>query len=344
MKTLRIMLLMHEDLVPPEPDRLKSMSAKEIAPFKTERDVWQCLIDMGHEVLKIGVYSDLGVIRDAIEQFKPHIAFNLVEDFHGIALYDQHVVSFLELMKKPYTGCNPRGLLLSRDKALSKSVLSYHRIRTPEFAVFPVGSKVRRPRKLEFPLLVKSQVTDGSVGISQASIVHDDETLRERVEFVHRHNGTDAIAERYIDGREFYVGVIGNERLQTLPIWEMTFENLPEDAPAIATSKVKWDVNYQKRVGVKTHAADDLSPELEQAVVKLCKRAYKALSLTGFARMDLRFDREGQVHLIEANPNPQLAKDEDFAESAAAAKMDYEALLSKIISLGLSYRPAWREE
>src|SRR5690606_15796431 len=157
-----------------------------------------------------------------------------------------------------YTGCNPRGLMLAHDKALTKMVLRYHRIRVPNFAVLPLGRKVRRPSKLQFPLLVKSLTEEGSVGIAQASIVHDDEKLAERVDFVHRHLGTHAIAEEYIDGRELYVGVLGNQRLQTLPIWELHFPKLREDAPRIATGKVKWDYKYQKKIGIRSSRARNL--------------------------------------------------------------------------------------
>jgi D-alanine-D-alanine ligase len=234
--------------------------------------------------------------------------------------------------------------MLGHDKALSKQILAYHRISVPQFAVFDLNKKVRRPRKLEFPLVVKSVSEEGSVGISQKSIVYDDDHLVDRVEFIHRKVGTDAIAERYIDGREFYVGVMGNVRLQTLPIWELTFTNLPEGAEPIATSRVKWDYGYQKRVGVKTRQAGDLDESQAHRIIKLCKRVYKALGLTGYARMDLRLNGEGQVYLIEANPNPQLAYGEDFAESAHAIGIDYGELLTKILALGLSYRAAWALE
>src|SRR5690606_6721682 len=160
------------DLVPP--DDIKGVDEKRLAEFRTEFDIWNGLVKLGMEVQKLGVYSDLGVIRDTIEKFKPHVTFNVLEEFHGVAVYDYHVVSYLELLKAPYTGCNPRGLLLAHDKALSKKLLAYHRIPSPDFAVFPVGRKIVRPRKLEFPLLVKSLTEEGSVGISQASIVDDD--------------------------------------------------------------------------------------------------------------------------------------------------------------------------
>jgi len=342
MKKLRILLLMHEDLIPPE--SVEGLTDKEIAPFKTEYDVWVGLTNLGHEVMKLGVFSDLGVIRQAIESFKPHITFNLLEEFHGESVYRHAVVSYLELLKQPYTGCNARGLMVGHDKALSKQILSYHRISVPQFAVFSPGKKVHRPRKLEFPLVVKSVSEEGSMGISQKSIVHDDAHLVERVEFIHRTIGTDAIAERYIEGREFYVGVLGNQRLQTLPVWELSFTNLPQGAEPIATSKVKWDYGYQQKVGVQTHLADDLPDALSQTICRLCKRVYKALGLTGYARMDLRMNADGQVFLIEANPNPQLAYGEDFAESAHAVGIKYSELLAKILALGLSYRPAWAPE
>src|SRR5256884_8080395 len=212
-KKLRVMVLCHEDLVPP--DSIDGLSAKEVAPYKTEWDVISTLKKIGHEVYPVGVYNNLGVIGNALLEHKPQVAFNLLEEFHGYPLYDQHVVSYLELLKQPYTGCNPRGLTIAHDKALTKKILSYHRIAVPGFAVFPMGQKVARPRRLAFPLFVKSIVEEGSVGISQASVVNDDEKLAERVEFIHRQTSSHAIAEQYIEGREIYMSVIGHRKLQT---------------------------------------------------------------------------------------------------------------------------------
>jgi D-alanine-D-alanine ligase len=339
-RKLRVLVLVHEDLVPPE--SIEGLTDKEIAPWKTEYDVIATLQDMAHEVLPLGVGSDLGVLRDAIEEFKPHITFNLLEEFHGVAVYDQHVVSYLELMKRRYTGCNPRGLMLAHDKALSKKILSYHRIPVPDFAVLPMGRKVRIPRRLRFPLLVKSLTEEGSVGIALASHVEDDDQLRDRAEFIHRQLQTDAIAEQYIPGRELYVGITGNQRLEVFPVWELIFENLPEDALFIATAKVKWDESYQKKLGVKTREAKDLEPAVAQKIINLSKRAYRALNLTGYARMDFRLTPEGGIFLLEANPNPQLMYGEDFAESAEAAGLSYEALLQRILNLGMSYRAEWQ--
>lgn len=335
MKKLRILVLMHEDLVPP--DEEKPLAERETASWRTEYDVVSTLRKLEHDVKPLGVATDLGVIGKAIDEFKPDIAFNLLEEFHGFGAYDQHVVSYLQLMKIPHTGCNPRGLTIARDKALTKKIMAYHRIGAPKFAVFPMSRRVKRPKGLDFPLLVKSITEHGSTGISQASVVGDDDKLKERVEFIQRKLGTYAIAEQYIEGRELYVGVIGNRKLQMLPIWEMVFEKMPEDAIRIATDKAKWDPDYQKKWGIKSCAARDLPPGKEKEIAQLCRRIYRLLGLSGYARIDLRMSSDGNTYLLEANPNPQLAIGEDFADSAAAVGLSYENLLQKIITLGLNY-------
>ena len=209
MKRLRILVLMHEDLVPPDP-----LNGQEVAgaEWKTEYDVVTTLRKLGHDVKPLGVKSDLGVLRSAVEDWKPHIAFNLLEEFDGVAVYDQNVVSYLELLHMPYTGCNPRGLMLARDKALSKKLFSFHRIPFPDFMVVPQGRTVKRPKGLSFPLIVKSVTEEASHGISQASIVQDDDKLKERVAFIHASVGTGALIEQYIEGRELYVGVLGDRK------------------------------------------------------------------------------------------------------------------------------------
>lgn len=341
MSRLRIIVPMHASLVPP--DSLKGYSDKEVAEWKTEFDVVHTLGKMEHEVRPIGLIDDLTSLRKEIHDWKPHIAFNLLEEFHGIPTYDQHVVSYLELMRQPYTGCNPRGLLLAHDKALSKKLLTYHRIPTPGFVVFRRNRVVKRPVKLEFPLIVKSVTEEASLGISQASLVTSDEKLRDRVDFIFSQLNSDALVEEFIEGRELYVGVIGNERLQTFPAWEMLFPNLPEGVPRIATRRVKWDEAYQKRHGITTDAAADLKGELAGKIADVCKRVYRVLGLSGYARIDLRLTAEGRVFVLEANPNPNLSSGEDFAESAEKAGIAYGDLLQRIIRLGLAYRPAWAE-
>lgn len=339
MSKLRVMALVRDGHVPPP--TLEGVDEKELDAWKAEFDVCDTLRHLGHEVLPVGVYDDLTPIRQSLRDFTPDITFMLLEEFHGVVTYDFAIVSYLELMQQPYTGCNPRGLLLSKDKALSKKLLSYHRIPTPRFAVFPVGRKVHRPKRLTFPLFVKSVIEDASYGISQASIVHSDEALSERVRFIHEMTSDDAIAEQYIEGRELYVGVLGNQRLQTFPAWEMDFGKLPEDVERIATRQVKWNRRYQERHGITTHAAKDLDEATEGRIAKLCKRVYRALNMSGYARMDLRMTPAGEIYVIEANANPNIEYGEDFAESAETVGVDYDTLLQRILNLGLRYRAAW---
>jgi len=332
------MVLMHEALIPP--DSLEGVSDEEMMDWKTEFDVVKTLRLMGHEVLPVGVIDDLSKIRDAIMNFKPHLCFNLLEEFHGVGTYDQHVVGFLELLRQNYTGCNPRGLMLSHDKSLAKKILTYHRIATPKFVVINRGKKVRRLERREYPLLVKSVIEDASLGISDASLVYDEAALIKQVAYLHDELKTDALIEEYIEGREFYVGILGNRRLTVLPVWELKFSKAP-NIPKIATAMVKWDTETQERLGVETNAAV-LTSELRERIISLCKRVYRALDLSGYARIDLRCNAQGKVYVLEANPNPNLSFGEDFAESADSVGIEYEDLLKRIVNLGLNYQAHWR--
>ena len=205
--------------------------------------------------------------------------------------------------------------------------------------MFRRGLAIKRPRRLEFPVIVKSLTQEASIGISQASVVDDDAKLRERVQFVHKSVGTDAIAERFIEGRELYIGVIGNERLQVFPVWEMSFSKMPEGVHRIATDRVKWSVKYQNKHGIKTSAAKDLPEGVAESVQRLAKRVYRTLEMSGYARMDIRMDEAGKIFVLEANANPQLAFGEDFAESAERAGMKYEDLIQRILNVGLRWQP-----
>lgn len=340
MKKLRVLVVVHASLVPP--DSLEGFTPQEIDEFRTEYDVITTLRAMGHEVRALGVLDSLSELRANITDWRPDVVFNLLEEFGGIVTYDQHVVAYLELMRQPYTGCNPRGLLLSRDKSLCKQLLSYHRIPTPQFAVMRRGVKLRVPRKLRYPLFVKSTTEDASLGIAQASVVQDEAQLRERVQFVHEQLGSDALVEEYIAGRELYVGVLGNERLTRLPVWEMRFGSMPESLPAIATRKVKWDRRYQQKYGITTQAAEELPAATLATLDKLSRRIYRTLGLSGYARMDFRVNDAGGVYVLEANANPNIAASEDFAQSALAAGVGYDELLQRLITLGISYQAEWR--
>jgi len=337
MKKLRVLVLMHHYLVPPDDVTGRDVTTAE---WRTEYDVLKTLReDLRHDVHALGVKDDLGGIRQAVDEFKPDIAFNLLEAFHEVGTFDQNVVSYLELLRLPYSGCNPRGMLLARDKALSKKLLQYHRVPAPEFFTVRRGRKPRFPKRLAFPLIVKSLTQEASIGISQASVVEDETKLRTRVQFIHDSIGTDAIVEQYIEGRELYCGLIGDDRVQVLPVWEMTFAKMPEDQHRIATERVKWSAKYQAKTGIATGEAKDLPPGAAERIQHVSRRVFKVLELSGYARVDLRLDADGKVYVLEANPNPQIARMEDFAQSAEKAGLPYPALLQRILAIGLRWQP-----
>jgi D-alanine-D-alanine ligase len=235
-------------------------------------------------------------------------------------------------------------MMLSRDKVLSKQILAYHRIATPQFAVFRRGGALRIPKSLRYPLFVKSATEDASLGISQASIVEDAPRLKERIEFIHGHTQSDALVEEYVAGRELYVGVIGNDRIRTLTPWEFLFGELKPGRAAIATRKAKWDHAYQARHGITSGKAENLPGGLAERLDRLARRIYRALHMTGYARIDFRVREDGTPLVLEANANPNLEREEDFAEAARHDGIAYPALLQKLINLGRSYRAEWRED
>ncbi|HSN92036.1 MAG TPA: hypothetical protein VLS93_12475 [Anaeromyxobacteraceae bacterium] len=341
MRKQRVLVLVHETLVPPE--RIDHLSDQEADEFRTEYDVIRTLRKLGHDVRPLGIGDSLADLRTQILEWKPHLCFNLLEEFGGVATYDQHVVAYLELMRQPYTGCNPRGMMVSRDKVLSKKVLSYHRIPTPQFAFFRRGRRPRIPRRLRYPLFVKSATEDASLGIAQASVVTDEAHLKERIEFVHEQTHSDALVEEFVDGREIYLGILGNERLTPLPPWEMSFGSLGESALAIATRKVKWDRAYQKHHGIDTGPARDLPDGVAETLGRMARRIYRALHMSGYARMDFRLRPDGSLFVLEANANPNLAEMEDLARAADHAGIRYRPLLERIMSLGRTYRAEWRQ-
>ena len=342
MKKLRILVLVHETLVPPE--TLEGCTEQQADEFRTEFDVISRLRRCGHEVRPLGIGDSLGELRASIQDWKPEVCFNLLEEFGGIVTYDQHVVAYLELMRQHYTGCNPRGLMLSRDKVLTKQILSYHRIPTPQFALLPRGRRIRIPARLRYPLFVKSATEDASLGISQASLVDDPARLRERIEFIHEHTKSDALVEEFIEGRELYVAMLGNERVHTLAPWEFIFGELKDGRAAIATRKAKWDRAYQERHRITSRKALDLPEELTERLDRQARRMFRALHMSGFARMDFRLRADGTAFALEANANPNLAAEEDFADAALDEGMDYAALLERIIALGRAYRAEWRQD
>ncbi len=331
-RRLRVLLLVHLDLLPPR--RRRDVSPARFGWVKTEFDVRTTLTRIGHEVRQLGVAEELDPIRDAVCDWKPDVVFNLVEEFQGEAVYDQNVVSYLELLRARYTGCNPRGMLLARDKALAKQLAAARGVRVPAAIVVRRGRSARRPAALAFPLIVKSLLEEGSMGIAKASLVRDEAQLARRVAFVHERLGTDALVEAFIDGRELYVGVLGNRRLRVLPPLELVV-SARDRAPLIATGRLKHDVAYQRKRGVKLREPA-LPPPLARELRRSVRVVYEALQLSGYARLDFRLDRAGRLFFLEANPNPDVARGEEVALAASRAGLSYPALLQRIVGLGIA--------
>ncbi len=303
--------------------------------WKTEANVLAALAELGHTVEHLAIFDDLNLLRQKLDSFQPDVLFNLADQFKNNRAFDQNIVSFLEMHGVTFTGCGSTGLTLCKHKAISKKILGYHRIRVPEFAVIARGKRCVRPARLKFPILVKPLKEEASYGISQASFVETDEQFKERVQFIHTSHDCDVIAEEYIAGRELYVSVLGNHKLDVFPIRELVFKEVPPDEPKIATYRAKWDEEYRKKWGLQNQFADALDPALAKDIVQTCKRIYRLLTIDGYARVDLRVTAANEIYFIEANPNPILAADEDFAQSAFKAGVTYPQLIERIIRTGL---------
>ena len=332
-KKLKVLVLF--DGVQPTPidaDLSKEMKTEE---WETEANVMAALKELGHIPEHLAIFDDVDLVRQKMESFQPDVLFNLVEQFKNNPGFDQNIVSLLEMQGVPFTGCGSTGLTLCKHKGISKKILGHHGILTPNFVVIPRGQRIGGPRQLKFPILVKPVKEEASYGISRNSFVETEEQFRERIAFIHEKHKSDAIAEEYIEGREIYVSIMGNTRLTVFPLRELVFKEVPPNEPRIATYKAKWDEKYRKRWGLEGQFAENLDPALVKEIEKMCKDTYRLLTIDGYARIDLRLTADNKPYFIEANPNPHLAADEDFAQSALKAGLKYPQLIQAVIGLGM---------
>jgi D-alanine-D-alanine ligase len=297
----------------------------------TEADVLGCLKRLGHDVETLAVYDNVFAIVEKLKVFAPDIVFNLSESFYHDRAHEPNIPALLELMKVPYTGSGPDALMLCKDKALVKKVLSYHKVRFPHFVVSDRARPLRRLRRFIYPAFVKPLNEESSDGISQASFARTEAEAIERARFIHQKFECDALIEEYIEGRELYLSVLGNKRLSVFPPREIFFEQMPDDAPKFATFRAKWNDSYRKKWGIKNAAAGPLPEHMPDELGKLAKKIYRLLKIRGFGRIDIRLTPQGEVFVIEANPNPSLAQEEDFASAAAEGGVSYEALIQQIL-------------
>lgn len=298
---------------------------------EAEYDVARALAANGHDVLLVGVADEPARMLDRLAAFQPKLVFNSCEAFRGNARHEYALVALLEMHGYRYTGSSPTGLLVARNKSLTRKILAYHEIRGPAFAEFHPGVKPVRPSELRFPLIVKPLLEDASIGIAQASVVSDDDDLAARVRFIHEKFHQAAIVEELIEGRELYVGVVGNSPLQVLPIVELTFGEAENGEHRIATYKAKWDEEYRRRKKIKNTFAKGLSEEVEARIGTICTTAFHALSLQDYGRVDLRLTHDDQVYVLEVNPNPFLACENEMADAAEKAGLPYNKLIELIV-------------
>jgi D-alanine-D-alanine ligase len=313
-------------------DLSKEMKTED---WKTEANVLSALTALGHPTEHLAIFDNLDLLRQKMESFAPDVIFNLADQFKNNRGFDQNIASLLEMQGVPFTGCGATGLVLCKHKGTSKKILGYHHIHVPNFVVIPRGQRIARLKRPKFPLLVKPVKEEASYGISQASFVTSDEQFKERVAFIHESHDSDVIAEEYIEGRELYVSIMGNVRLTVFPIRELVFREVPPNEPKIATYNAKWDEEYRKRWGLHNQFAEDLAPALVAEIEDVCKRIYRLLTIEGYARIDLRLTADNKLYFIEANPNPILAEDEDFAQAANKAGLPYPQLIDRIIGIGM---------
>jgi D-alanine-D-alanine ligase len=317
----------------PHPDWEDTDYKREIADGKVqeaEYDVARALMQNDHEVRLVGVVDDVRHLVDHLAAFDPLLVFNCCEGFRGSAQYEYAVAAVLEMHGWRHTGSTPTALLVARNKSMSKKILKHHGIRVPEFATFHPGDAFLRPSTLRFPLIVKPLFEDASVGIAQASVVSDDESLAERVGFIHEKFKQAAIAEELIEGRELYVGLIGNNEIEMLPVVELNFGTLPTAEQRIVTYKAKWDDEYRERHNIRSGFAR-LSEAVRAKIRELCETAFHALWLQDYGRLDLRLTHDHEVYVLEANPNPFIAQGHELANAAEKAGMSYRAFVQRIV-------------
>ncbi|MDD0851866.1 ATP-grasp domain-containing protein [Halobacteriovorax sp. GB3] len=328
----RILIITHPTLIPP---KQYSENDLEFQEWATEYDIQMALSELGYEFEFFGVYDNLKEFMEKLEEFSPDVVFNLLEEFQGEVNRDFHIPVLLEMMNIPYTGCRPKGLMIGRDKSLTKKILAHHRIRTPSFTVVKKGSTLNvLPKNLNYPMIVKCLHEEASKGISQSSLVHSYEKLLARVDFIHQSIGDDALVEEFIEGRELFVGMMFQNSIKIFPAWELVFENSEQPEKEIYSNRAKFNEKYRERLGVRTKASK-LTANQQSRLKQICKKAYKSLGLYGHARIDFRMNSRGDFYILEVNANPNLGRLDEFSLSARHAGISYEKLIDSLIKTSL---------
>ena len=295
--------------------------------------VARTLRSLGHRVSVLGAHGDVKRLIAGLSRRKPDLVFNLMEMFGDNVFGDIPVTGLLDLIGLKYTGSGPGELYLSQDKGLTKKLLAFDGILYPRFAVFSKQQgSFETGGNLRMPLFVKPLRSDSSLGIGGKSLVHDAVALMERVTAIRKELNDSALAEEYIEGREFYVGVLGNGQPKALPPIEVDFSGFPEGVPKVLDSKAKWDESSKEYKGTKSVLAN-LPDELRAKLQKVAVDAFRALRVRDYGRVDLRLTDTGDIYVLEVNASCYLERSSEFAMAAAAGGMDYPRLIERIVNL-----------
>ena len=290
----------------------------------------------GHEPSRLAIDVDLTAAIRTLTAEKPDLVFNLIESFHGKSALDSNVTALLNLLDLRYTGSSPSGLVLAGDKSLATRLLRAHGIKTPDSATLFRGS-IESAGTLKFPLIVKPPQEDASIGITNRSVVRDLQELFTQLDALHGEFNSPILVEEFVEGREMYVGVLGNAAPEALPVVEMDFTGFPDDKPRIASWAAKWGEDGDEKgaefAGTNSIFPDDLDEELVERLNAVAVDAFHALRLRDYARVDMRVNAAGEIYVLEVNPNCYLEKHAEFARAAAKAGIEYDALIARIVEL-----------
>ncbi len=295
-------------------------------------EVANALTEGGHKVSHLGVHSDIKEIINKMDEQKPDLVFNLCETFDDNYYGEMYVASLLNMMNIRYTGTGPAGMALRQDKAVTKKLLSFYEIPCPQYATF-AADKLEFAGKMKFPLFVKPLKKDASAGIDNQSLVNDYGSLMRKIEYIHKELKDTALVEEYIDGREFYVGVLGNEPAEALPLVELDFSKLPEGYSRIYSEDAKFNEKSEVYKLINFGVATDLPAEIRNKITMIGVRAASALQVLDYARVDIRLSQDGTPYVVEVNANPYLERTAEFAVAALQAGMGYTTLVNKIVDI-----------
>jgi D-alanine-D-alanine ligase len=326
-----------EEPEPPPPPPEKPARPRGKAPRRKKKEkhdreeIFEALGKLGHEpVYQVVDGRDQSLV--ALARADSDLFFNLTESYAGDDTMDMNLAAYLDLLGKPYTGAGPHALYLAQDKALAKKIFAFHGIRTPFFATSYKG-KLDHSHDIAFPLIVKPTSEDGSIGIDAGSVVGSVKELMERIHYIHEEFDAPALIEEYIEGREMYAGVLGNQGAEVLPMVELDLSRLPEGTPRIAGKEVKWEKDTEHYRVTKSAPAEDLDEDTAKRLSDTALAVYQALKLRDYGRIDMRLTPKGEVYVIEANPNPWLASGAEFAMAAKKAGRSYAQLIGEIVDL-----------